>query len=152
MGIVTIKGRFTTADVALAIDEEDPSRSTIEATIQTESLASDWDRRDQRLKEDYLDVAQFPTIHFVNRRVEPRGERYAVIGDLTIHGVTREVELSTIFHGEAVDARGNIRRGFSATTAVSRLDFQVPGKPVAGMQDVGELVQITLEVSLVKED
>ena len=148
LGIVTIKGRFTSADVALTIDEEDPCHSTIEATIQTESLVSDWDRRDQRLKEDYLDVVQFPTMHFVSRWIEPRADRYAVIGDLTIHGVTKEAEMAATFHGEAVDGRGNTRRGFSATTTVSRLDYQVPGKPVGGMEDVGELVEITLEVSL----
>lgn len=153
MGVLTIKGRFTRVEVALDLDDADPTRTSVEAVMDATSLASDLERRDRRLQEDYLEVDRYPKIRFRSRAIERKGSnRFALIGDLTIHGVTREVSFDTVFHGEATDARGNVRRGLTARATVSRLDFDVPSKPVAGMEDVGEAVSIVLEVSLKRVD
>src|ERR1041385_7043118 len=109
MGLTWVHGYFRKADVKIDLNEADLTRSSIEASIDAASLTSDFERRDDAVKgENYLDVERFPTITFKSKRVEPRGEnRYTILGDFTMHGVTRELALDTEYFGEIQDARGN---------------------------------------------
>lgn len=152
LGIATIKGRFTKAEVTLHIDGEDPTRSRVAVVIDATSLSSDLERRDLQLRsEAHLDVERHPTITFASRRIDSHGDRYVIFGDLTIRGVTREVGLETVFHGEVVDPRGLTRLGFTASTVITRADFNLPSEP-GPIPVVGEEIRIDLEVEAIKRD
>ena len=153
LGILTVHGRFMKADVTLDLDDADPTQSSISATIDASSIETHNQRRDDTLRSaDYLDVGRFPTIEFRSKRIERRGDRYGVIGDLTIHGVTNEVELDTEFNGAIVDARGIGRRGFSARVTVPRSAFGIHVNAPEPMPTSGEAVCIILEVATTKRN
>src|SRR5262245_31789146 len=131
-GFVDVHGRFQKGDVKLDLNDDDPTKSTVEVTIDAASLTTDFPRRDDAvLKDPYLDVEHFPTITFKSKRVERKGgNRYAVVGDFTLHGVTRELTLDTVFNGEATDARGNTLRGLAARATIKKGDYGIKGSPV----------------------
>jgi polyisoprenoid-binding protein YceI len=102
---------------------------------------------------DFFDVAKHPTIEFRSKRIEKSGGKLAVRGDLTIHGVTREVVLE--LDGptpEIKDPRGNFRRGATATTKINRKDFGLTWNRAleAGGVVVGDEVSITIEVEAMR--
>lgn len=147
LGIAVVKGRFNKVDVRLEIDDADLTRSLVQATIDAASIDTGVERRDDTLRGDiYLDVERFPTIEFRSTRIERRRERYAIIGELTLHGTTREVELDATFNGQALDQRGSPKRGFSATTTIRRSDFGVSTTLVEGIPMAAEEVHLSLEV------
>ena len=155
MMISNVKGRFTAVQGVLALDENDLSKSRVEATIDVASINTHEPQRDEHLKSaDFFDAAKFPTLSFKSTRVDRSGEgELAVSGDLTIHGVTRNV----VFAVEgptppAKDPWGNTRMGLSATTKIHRKDFGLTYNTAleAGGILIGEEVTITLEVEFVK--
>ncbi|HEY7064890.1 MAG TPA: YceI family protein [Chloroflexota bacterium] len=125
-GINVIHGYFGTVDATLDFTGDDPTKWSVAATIDATSVESACAARDHHLRTaDYLDVENYPTITFQSKRVERAGDGYKVYGDLTLHGVTREIALDGQFHGEATDNRGLQRRGLSARAAIKRSDFGV---------------------------
>lgn len=149
MGISTVRGAFTKVSGSVQYDAADPSKSTIDVTIDAASVDTRVTMRDNDLRSPaFFDVAKFPTLTFKSRRVEPAGNgMLKVTGDLTIHGVTKEVMLEVEGPSEPMkDPRGNVHMGASATTKISRKDFGVNG---AAMM-VGDEISITIDVELVK--
>lgn len=153
--LVTTKGRFTGVNGTIVADEADPTRSTVEVTIDAASIDTRNEQRDTHLRSpDFLDVEHYPTITFRSRRVEPLGgDRYRVVGDLTIRGVTREVVLDATFHGRTKDPWGNERAGFSAQATIDRRDFGITWNlPLeAGGVVVGNEVKIAIEIEAVRQ-
>jgi polyisoprenoid-binding protein YceI len=151
IGLTFVHGYFRKADVKVNLDETNPTQSSIEATIDTASLTSDFERRDDAVKgENYLDVERFPTITFKSKRVEPRGDnRYAIIGDFTLHGVTRELTLDTEYFGETSDPRGNTLRGLAARATIRKGDFDIHGSP-ADPRAVFEEIQLVIDAEIYK--
>ena len=145
LGISTVIGRFEDADVAVALDGDDPTRWTLSATIRTASFTTGFDRRDDGVKQHYLVVDEFPVITFETRKAQRRGDGFVVTGPLTLHGVTRDVELAATYNGDAVD-RGMLRRGFSARGKINRLDFNV-GEPGG---TVGDDIELILELEAIQ--
>src|SRR5919202_1271675 len=136
-GINVIHGYFTKIDSTLDFTGDDPTKWSAAATIDAASVESACAARDEHLRTaDYLEVDKYPTITFQSKRIEPKNGHYRVIGDLTIHGVTREVELDGQFHGEVTDNRGLQRRGFSATGTIKRNDFGVGSQGGAVANDL----------------
>lgn len=153
LGIATIKGFFKEAEVTAQLDDEDLTHSSVHAVIQAASIDSGVDRRDDTLRGDvYLDVERYPTIEFKSQRIEPRGDRYAIVGDLTLHGTTRPVTLDAQFNGSALDQRDTPRRGFSATAAIRRSDFGVGTTLVNGVPMAAEEIHLFFEVELAQRD
>ncbi len=149
MGISTVRGTFTKVNGTVQYDPADPTKTTLDVTIDAASVDSRNDMRDNDLRSDhFLDVAKYPTLTFKSKRVEPTGTgKYKVTGDLTIHGVTKEVVLDVEGPtGPIKDPRGNLHMGASATTTIKRTDFGINGAP--GM--VGDEVQIALDVEMVR--
>jgi polyisoprenoid-binding protein YceI len=153
LGIATIKGRFMKVQADLNFDDPDPTNWSFGATVDAASLFSGHDRMDDHVRTpDFLDVAQYPTITFTSKRVERAGGGYRVTGDLTLHGVTREVVLDGSYGGEATDNQGRTRRGFSGQTSLKRGEFGM-GSGRAGERPVaGEDVRISLEIVANKAD
>ena len=149
LGISTVRGAFTKVSGSANYDTKDPSKTTLEATIDASSVDTRVEMRDKDLRSpNFFDVEKYPTITFKSKRVETAGAgKLKIIGDLTIHGTTKEVVLDVDGPSAPVkDPWGNSRMGASATTKISRKDFGVSAD--AGM--VGDEIPITLDVELTK--
>ena len=156
MMISNVKGQFTTVSGLLALDEEDLTRSRIEASIETASINTREPQRDAHLKSaDFFDVEKYPTLSFRSTRVRRNADgELAVTGELTIHGVTREVVFAVDGPTEpGKDPWGNTRIGLSATTKINRKDFGLTWNAAleTGGILVGEEVTITLDVEFVRK-
>jgi polyisoprenoid-binding protein YceI len=147
-GLTFVHGHFRDYEVKLDLDEDNPTRSTIEVTIDPKSMTTDVERRDDATKgENYLETDQFPIITFKSKRVEARGDnRYAIVGDFSLHGVTKELTLDTTYAGEAVDARGTKLRGIAGRATIRKSDFGIKGNPLE--PNVAEEIQLVIDVEL----
>jgi polyisoprenoid-binding protein YceI len=155
MMISNVKGQFAKVSGVLNLDESDLTKSHIEATIEAGSINTRDDQRDTHLKSaDFFHVEQHPTLAFKSTRIRKVGNgELAVTGDLTIRGVTRNVEFAV--EGPtppAKDPWGNTRLGLSATTKINRKDFGLTWNAAleTGGILVGDEVTITLDVQFVK--
>jgi polyisoprenoid-binding protein YceI len=155
MMISNVKGQFTRIKGTLNLDETNVTNSSVEASIEAASINTRDEQRDAHLKSaDFFDVEKFPTLAFKSTRVTRVADgELAVAGDLTIHGVTRNM----VFNVEgptaaAKDPWGNVRRGLSATAKINRKDFGLTWNSAleAGGLLVGDEISITLELQFVK--
>jgi polyisoprenoid-binding protein YceI len=156
MMISNVKGEFTNISGKVVFDPANPSASSIEVTIDAASINTRDPQRDAHLKSaDFLDVAKHPSITFRSKQVAPAGkDAYEITGNLTIHGVTREVKLlADGVTPEAKDPWGGFRRGATATTTIQRKDFGLTWQMAleAGGFLVGEEVHITIDAELVRK-
>jgi polyisoprenoid-binding protein YceI len=154
MVITTVRGRFNKFEIDLNFDEANPGKATVEARIDSSSIDTRVADRDAHLRSaDFLDVEHFPLITFKSRRVEPAGqERYRIVGDLTIRGVTREVILDATV-GVAKNPWGMRVVTASAETKINRKDFGLNWNAAleTGGWLVGDEVKISLEIEAVKQ-
>jgi polyisoprenoid-binding protein YceI len=150
-----VHGRFTSWSGKLELDEQDLTRSQLDVTVDATSIDTREEKRDAHLRSpDFLDVEKFPTITFKSKSItRKRDDEYAVVGDLTIHGVTREVSLDVEGGGRVADPWGGTRTGFSARTSISRKDFGLTWNVAleAGGFLVGDKLDIGLEIEAVKK-
>jgi polyisoprenoid-binding protein YceI len=147
LGISTVRGLFEKTSGTVTYDPADPSKTTIDVSIDAATVNTRVERRDNDLRSpNFFDVAKYPTITFKSKRTEAAGSgKLKITGDLTIHGVTKEVVLDVESPTEPInDPMGGFRIGTSATTSINRKDFGVNGAPMMA----GEQVQITLDVEL----
>jgi len=155
MMITNVRGGFSSVKGTVVYDADNPSASTVEATIDVNTIATLDAQRDTHLKSaDFLDSEKYPTITFKSTKIESAGPDEAkVTGDLTIHGVTKEVVLKV--EGptqEGKDPWGNLRIGASATTKIKRSDFGLTWNAAleTGGIMVGDDLKIDLEVQMIK--
>ena len=153
--ISNVKGNFGKFSGTVDIDDKDITKSRIDVTIDTASIGTNVQKRDDHLRTaDFFDVATYPTMTFVSRTIVPAGQdKLTVTGDLTLRWVTRELVLDVEgLSQEVKDPWGGIRRGASASAKINRKDFGVAWNEVleGGGLAVGEEVAISLEVELVK--
>lgn len=150
--IANVRGMFNKVSGTIHFDSKDPNRSSVEAVIDVASLTTGVKKRDNHiLSDEMLDAGKYPTITFKSTRVQvDKGNRGKIIGDLTIHGVTRPVTVDAEFHGPVKSPfGGEITMGFAATTRVNREDFGVMwgSEPLEGGGLIaGKEVEITLDV------
>ncbi len=154
MMVTTVKGRFNTFTGTVAMDEQNPSASSVTVEIDVASLNTADETRDGHLRSpDFFDVAQFPTATFKSTKVEALGDdRYRVIGDLTIRGVTRELPLEMTFEGQATNTYGKHIASFSARTSFNRKDFGLEWNVAleTGGVLVSDKVNIAIEAQVVE--
>ena len=154
--VSTVRGAFGKVTGTVQVDEKDLTRSRIQATIDAASIDTRIEKRDTHLKSpDFLDVAKHPTIAFVSKKIEQVDPgHFKVTGDLTLHGVTREVTLAVAGPTQEIkDPWGNSRAGAEATTTINRKDFGLTWNQAleAGGVAVGDEVTITIDVEATKE-
>jgi polyisoprenoid-binding protein YceI len=153
MVFAKVRGHFTKWSANLSFDPADPTKSSVDVSIDASSIDTREAQRDGHLKSaDFLDVGNFPNITFKSRRVESAGsKKYRAIGDLTIHGVTREVPLEVEELGGGKDPWGNQRVLFNAKASIERTDFGLKWNQVleTGGLLVGERVEIEIDVEAV---
>jgi polyisoprenoid-binding protein YceI len=152
MVFTKVRGSFKTFQGTLSLDEADLTKSKVEVTIDAASVDTGEPKRDGHLKSpDFFDVEKFPSLTFKSKSIAKRGKDYAVTGDLTIHGVTKEVVLDAEFEGKGKDPWGNEKTAFSAKTTVNREDFGLKWNQVleAGGVLVSSKIEIELDVQAV---
>jgi len=149
LGISTVRGVFTKVSGTVQCDPSDPSKTVLEVSIDAASIDTRVDLRDKDLRSpNFFDVEKYPALTFKSKHVETQGKgKMRIAGDLTMHGVTKEVVLQVDGpNGPINDPHGNRRMGASATTLISRKDFGVNG----ALDTVADDVVITIDVEIVK--
>lgn len=126
MVISTVRGEFLEYDASVVFDENDVTKSTLEGTIQVASINTNNERRDGHLKgSDFFDAENYPEIKFKSTKVEKKGDKYVMHGNITIRGVTKPVDIPFTVVGTVTDPEGNIRIGIEAELTINRKDFGV---------------------------
>jgi polyisoprenoid-binding protein YceI len=153
LGMMTVRGYFKEVHASGDINVQHPEDSSVEVVIQTASIRTNNDRRDEHLRtSDILDVENHPTMAFKSTTVEAvDATRYSMTGDLTIKGTTRPVTLAVVNYGELSDPRMGHRIGYGAETKIQRKDFGLNVDTVMdGRLVLGNEIQITIEGELIE--
>lgn len=148
LGISWVNGEFKTWSMDLVYDPANPTAASVNVRIQTASVNSNSERRDNDIRSgSYLAVDSFPEMTFVSRRVERVDATHLrITGDLTLRGVTKPVVLDTEITGMLTGSRGK-RIAFTATTTINRHDYGVVFNRLAeGAQVVGDEIRITIDI------
>ena len=154
--VSNVKGSFDKHTGVVDFNDQDITKSRVEVSIDTASINTNVQKRDEHLRSaDFFDVTKYPSMTFMSKKVVKSGKTgLKMTGDLTLHGVTKEVVL--VVEGpskESKDPWGNIRRGATATTKINRKDFGLVWNKAleTGGVAVGEEVAITLEIEMIKK-
>lgn len=150
-----VPGRFNDFSGTIHFDPEQPSSSSVEFTVQADSIYTNNDRRDQHLRSaDFFHVEKFPTLSFESTRVEGSGSDLKVTGDLTLHGVTREVTIPATFLGSMNVGQMGTRAGFHTEFTLDRKDYGIVwNRPLdQGGAILGDEVEIEINVEAVKKE
>jgi polyisoprenoid-binding protein YceI len=149
LGVSTVRGAFTKVSGSAVYDPADPSKDSLDATIEATSVDTRVEMRDNDLRSpNFLEVQKYPTITFRSKQARPAGAgKLQITGDLTIHGTTKEVVLDVDGPSEPIkDPWGNQRIGASASTKINRKDFGVNGAPGV----VGDEITISIDAELIQ--
>jgi len=154
--VSNVKGSFEKHTGVVEINDKDITKSKVEVSIDTNSINTNVQKRDEHLRSaDFFDVAKYPAMTFVSNKVAKAGkDKLKVTGDLTLHGITKQIVLDV--EGptkESKDPWGNIRKGATATTKINRKDFGLIWNKAleTGGVAVGEEITITLEIEMIKK-
>jgi polyisoprenoid-binding protein YceI len=155
LAISNVTGNFTKVTGSVVLNEKDITQSQVTASMDVSSVDTRVEARNKDLKSpNFFDVEKYPTIEFKSKRIVSGGGKLQVIGDLTIHGTTREVTLDVDGPTpELSDPWGNSRRGISATTTINRRDFNLTYNNLlkSGEAVVGDNVKIQIDAEMVKK-
>lgn len=155
MMISTARGRFEKFDIEVDFNEQEPARSGVKVQIEAASINTNDPKRDAHLKSpDFFDVENYPTITFVNKRVDQIDDQHGrIVGDLTMHNITQEVVLDVEYSGQIKNPWGTLSVGASAQTTLNRKDWNLTWNQTleTGGLLVGDKITINIEVELVKQ-
>lgn len=149
LGVSTVRGAFTKVSGSAIYDATDPSKDSVDVSIDASSVDTRVQMRDNDLRSpNFLDVQKYPAITFKSKQVKsPENGKLQIVGDLAIHGVTKEVVLDVEGPSTAIkDPMGNQRIGVSASTKINRRDFGVNGAPGVA----GDELNITIDAELIQ--
>ncbi|MHB8637226.1 MAG: YceI family protein [Fimbriimonadaceae bacterium] len=156
LGISTVRGKISGLSGTATFDSADPKTLKLHVDIDPATIDTGNEQRDAHIKSaDFLDVQNYPTITFQSTRVAPAGPNEGkLFGELTIRGVTKEVELAVEGPSkEITDPYGNVKIGASATGAINRKDFGISFNHVmeAGTLLLGEELKVTIDLQFTKQ-
>ncbi len=152
MMVSDVKGEFAGYTGAITLDPQNLEASSVEVTIDATTISTRNEKRDGHLKSaDFVDVEKFPTITFKSKKITKKGEQWVAVGDLTMHGVTKEIELPFTLSGPVSAGPASII-GVSAATELNRQDFGVSWNKTldSGGVVVSDKVRIEIEVEAKK--
>jgi polyisoprenoid-binding protein YceI len=154
MAISTVRGAFTSVKGTVQLDDKDITKSSVDVAIDVNSVDTRQPDRDKDLRSDhFFDAEHFPTITFKSKRVEQVSSgKLRITGDLTIHGITKELVLDVDGPTAPVkDPWGNQRMAINATTKINRQDFGVKWNATMdnGGVVVGDDVSITIDAEMI---
>ena len=154
LGISIIAGQFMEFDGTMAADKDDFTDAKINFTVQTKSVNTNVDMRDQDLRTArFFDVEHFPQMTFKSTAFEPQGNgKYVLSGYLTIKDVTKLVKFDVAYHATIKDPWGNTRTGFRAELTINRFDYHITydEKSVDNVLHVAPDVKIIIDTELTK--
>jgi polyisoprenoid-binding protein YceI len=154
MMISTVKGRFGGVAGTVRTDETNPANAQVEVEIDAATIDTRESQRDAHLKSaDFFDVEKFPKLIFRSKRItDVSGDSFKLVGDLAMHGVTREVTLDVASEGRGTDPWGNERAGFTAAGKLKRSEFGLTWNQAleTGGLLVGDDIKVAIDVELVK--
>jgi polyisoprenoid-binding protein YceI len=154
LGIATVRGHFGSFEGNFEIGDELNS-AKVYGSVEAASVDTQEQQRDEHLRSaDFFDVERFPRIEFESKQIRPLGEdSFEIVGDLTMHGVTREISLSAEILGTESDPWGNERVGVEARGELNRKDYGMTFNQVLGSGNVlvSDKVKLVLEASVVKQ-
>ena len=141
MGISDINGQFSTFESKISTPNADFSDAIIELSAEAKSINTGIGMRDDHLRSaDFFEVEKFPTLTFKSTSVKKaKDNKYTVVGDLTMHGVTKSVSFTAIHNGTAKNQAGNDVAGFKMIGSIKRSDFNV-GQVSPGLSDEVKLI------------
>ena len=152
--VTTLRGAFNNFEANVHVDAQDFGASTATVTVDVASLDTRNAQRDGHvMSDDFLAVAEFPQITFTSTAVNQTGANsFALVGDLTVKGITRSVTIPFDYYGSARDPFGNERHGFEGTVTINRKDFGISWNAVleTGGVMLGEAVTLEFELSAIK--
>ena len=152
MGIATVRGTFGSFEGKLEIGADGAQAS---GTVETTSINTGEDQRDAHLRSpDFFDADTNPQITFVSTAITPVDEEtFKITGDLTIHGITREITLHADVQGTDIDPWGNERVGLEVTGQLNRGDFEMKFNQALGSGNmlVSDKVKLALDISAIKQ-
>jgi polyisoprenoid-binding protein YceI len=154
LGMMTVRGHFLEVNATGYIDPDHPEASSVDVTIQTASLRTNHEKRDNDLKtSNFLDIATYPTITFKSTSIESaEPDHYAMTGDLTIKGNTRAITMAVVKYGEFNDPNMGHRIAYSAEGQINRKDFGMSfNMMLDGKWIVSDEVQIFIEGEFVEQ-
>lgn len=155
MGLANVNGYFSTFEGMITYDPEDLSKTEVNVTIDAASINTGIEKRDEHLKSpDFFDVQKYPNITFASKSVKKSGDGMTILGDLTIHGVTKEVMLEVeTLSSPLKDMMGMLRMGASAKATIDRTDFGLEWNAVleTGSLLIGKEVRIQIEAELIQK-
>ena len=152
LGISNVKGVFDQFEGTVVMDEDKVKEA--KATIQVKSVNSRVQKRDSDLRSaEFFDAEKYPTITFKTKRVEGSGQHTVLIGDFTMHGVTKELRLPAIVSHPIKDPWGNMRIGLEARAKLNRKDYGIRYNQLleTGIAAVGDEVELDINAEAVKE-
>ncbi len=154
--VAYVRGGFSGVTGDVVVDHANPANTKINASIDATTVHTHDEKRDAHIKSpDFLNVEKYPKITFVSKRVTPDGNyQWKVTGDLTLHGVTKEITLDVeSAPSEAKDPWGNLRSGASAEGVVKRSDFGLTfNAPLeTGGFMLSDEVQIHIDVEMIRK-
>jgi polyisoprenoid-binding protein YceI len=146
-GLSKVTGKFTDFTIQIAYDEADITKSSVTATIKAASINTGITRRDDHLRTaDFFDVEKYPEITFKTKRIEKNGDRLVAVGDLSMHGVTKEVSLPFSISGVSKDPSGQTTLGFSARMPLNRQDYGISYKRRDNPNFIGDNIEIEIDL------
>lgn len=155
MMISNAHGQFNNVSGTVEFDEAQPTRSTVDVQIEAASIDTRDEKRDGHLRSaDFFDAAQYPYLTFKSRRVEVTDDSHGKLhGDLTIKNITRPVVLTVDYSGQAQSPWGATSAGFTATTKISRKEWELSWNVAleTGGVLVGDTITISIELEIVKQ-
>ncbi|HKF31645.1 MAG TPA: YceI family protein [Jatrophihabitantaceae bacterium] len=154
LGMMTVRGHFAEVKAVADIDPDHPDASSVEVTMQTASIRTHNEARDNDLRSsNFLEVDKFPTITFKSTRIEAAGtDRYTLTGDLTVKGITHPLTLQVIKYGEFNDPMMGHRIAYSASGKINRKEFGLSfDMMLDGRFVVSDEIQIMIEGELVEQ-
>jgi polyisoprenoid-binding protein YceI len=151
--VTKVRGRFTDFEGAIDFNEANPEQSSVHFTVNATSIDTAEPDRDKHLRSaDFFDTENHPQLTFRSKKITKRGpETYDVTGDLTVHGVTKEIVLPVAHLGKAKDPWGGERLGFEAETTLNRKDYGLSWNAAleTGGFLVGDEVKVSLQIQAV---
>jgi polyisoprenoid-binding protein YceI len=155
MVVSDVVGKFDSFDGKILAEKADFTDASINFTIQVSSINTENEKRDGHLQsDDFFDVAKYPTIEFKGKSLTVvSGNKYLLKGDLTMHGVTKAVELNVKYNGTIKDPWGGTRAGFKVSGEIVRADYGLLYNSTleAGGVMIGETVEISVNLELLKQ-
>jgi polyisoprenoid-binding protein YceI len=149
MVLTTVRGKFTDFSGILELEDNDLSKSSVSVRINAASITTENAARDKDLRSaNFLDTEKYPEITFVSHRVVKQNDGYLLVGDLNMHGLSREVSIPFTFNGRVKDLAGKMRVGFEGHVTINRKDWGINYSKLADNGGLVAAKEVTIELDI----